>query len=118
MAVAIDAQRGEVYCGRYQLLAGGIVERDGDVAIHSADEWLTSLNAELLATGPALVKLAERAGSEAPSAPRDRWLPDAGAIGRLAVECAARGEADDLWSLAPCYLRRSAAEEKWETRAT
>ena len=38
---------------------------DGDVAIHSADEWLTSLNAELLATGPALVKLAERAGSEA-----------------------------------------------------
>ncbi|HVU86821.1 MAG TPA: tRNA (adenosine(37)-N6)-threonylcarbamoyltransferase complex dimerization subunit type 1 TsaB [Pirellulales bacterium] len=118
VAVAIDAQRGEVYCGRYHFLAGGEVEREAEIAIISVDDWLASLNQETLASGPALVKLAERVNAAAHLAPRDKWLPDAAAIGRLAAQRAARGESDDLWSLAPCYLRRSAAEEKWETRAT
>ncbi len=84
VAVAIDAQRGEVYCGRYRLLASGEVEREVDVAIQSADEWLASLDEQVLATGPALVKLGERAarrrasrratnGCRMPS-PSDAWL--------------------------------------------
>jgi tRNA threonylcarbamoyladenosine biosynthesis protein TsaB len=118
VTVAIDAQRGEVYCGQYRIFGGGAIERDGEIGIQPTEAWLASLDGERLATGPALVKLADRAGATARLAPRDRWLPDAAAIGRLAAHRAARGESDDLWSLAPCYLRRSAAEEKWESRAT
>jgi tRNA threonylcarbamoyladenosine biosynthesis protein TsaB len=118
VTVAIDAQRGEVYCGRYRILETGEIERDGEIAIQTTDAWLALLDGELLATGPALVKLADRVGPTARLAQRDKWLPDAAAIGRLAARRAARGESDDLWSLAPCYLRRSAAEEKWESRTT
>ena len=118
VTVAIDAQRGEVYCGHYRILGGGEIQRDGEISIQATEAWLDSLDGGLLATGPALVKLADRVGPMARLALRDKWLPDAAAIGRLAAHRAARGESDDLWSLAPCYLRRSAAEENWESRAT
>ena len=121
--MAIDAQRGEVYSGRFDISIVGNAahdrfERDGEIEIVTTDYWLATLDADVLATGPALVKLADKMPSSARIAPRGRWLPTAASIGRLAARRAASGEQDDLWALAPRYLRRSAAEEKWENRAT
>jgi tRNA threonylcarbamoyladenosine biosynthesis protein TsaB len=118
VAVAIDAQRGEVYSGRFTIDVTGAVQRAGEIEIITTERWLASLDESVLATGPALVKLAERLTPAMRVAPREQWLPDAASVGRLAALRAARGESDDLWSMAPCYLRRSAAEEKWESRAT
>jgi hypothetical protein len=44
------------------------------------------------------------------------WTPTASAVGRLAAHRFAEGQRDDLWTLAPRYHRRSAAEERWERK--
>ena len=60
-----------------------------------------------------LVKLAERLPRHTIVAPSDLWFPDAATIGRLAAAKYASGARGDVLRLAPIYLRRSAAEEKW-----
>ncbi len=114
VAVAIDAQRGEVYCGNFTRDLAGVLASENEVAIATVEQWLASLTAEVTVTGPALGKLVEQLPAGVNVAPRDLWSPQASAIGNLAARRVARGESDDLWSLAPCYLRRSAAEEKWD----
>jgi tRNA threonylcarbamoyladenosine biosynthesis protein TsaB len=120
IAVAIDAQRGEVYSARFTLAAGDVIDvtHEGATEIITVESWLASLTSDVLATGPALAKLAGEVPSSAVLAPRDVWFPDAASVGRLASVRATRGDVDDLWMIAPLYLRRSAAEEKWDSRAT
>lgn len=118
LAVAVDAQRGEVYRGNFTRNSSGELHPHGAVTIATVEHWLDSLTAAMTATGPALAKLHVRLPSSVAVAPPETWLPTAAAVGMLAARREARGAADDLWTLAPCYLRRSAAEEKWDLRAT
>ena len=125
IAVGIDAQRGEVYCGSFTREPAGATAaagaRDvvaaGPVDIVAAARWIDSLPAGCVVTGPALAKLAESLPAGLPPAPRESWQPTAAAVGQLAALRAARGARDDVWKLAPLYLRRSAAEEKWQSPA-
>jgi tRNA threonylcarbamoyladenosine biosynthesis protein TsaB len=118
LATAIDAQRGEVYAGAFSRDQAGQLSAVGDVRIVESAAWLAALPPGIVVTGPALVKLAEQVPPRAIVAPRSCWSPDATAIGRLAAARSQHGMADDLWTLAPLYLRRSAAEEKWDIRST
>jgi tRNA threonylcarbamoyladenosine biosynthesis protein TsaB len=114
VAAAIDAQRGEVYAGCFSRQATGELCPAGAIEIIDAQQWLESLPAGTCVTGPALAKLAGQLPLRVLAAPRDQWFPDAATVGRLAAQRYAAGARDDLWTLAPLYLRRSAAEEKWE----
>ncbi len=111
IAAAIDAQRGDVYAARFHVV-GERLEGLAPAAICAAGDWLASLAPGWLATGPALETLAPRLPSGISTAPRESWLPTAATVGRLAAARHAAGQHDDLWTLAPLYLRRSAAEEK------
>jgi tRNA threonylcarbamoyladenosine biosynthesis protein TsaB len=116
VAVALDAQRQEVFAAVY-----GPVTAMGRPAVDSArivtlEAWLQSLSGDQWASGPILEKLAGMLPQGARPVPRELWHPRAATVGRLASAAFDRGELGDIWQLAPNYLRRSAAEEKWEGR--
>lgn len=108
---AIDAQRGDVYAARFQA-RGELLECLSPAAICAADDWLAAIEPGWLVTGPALESLLPHLPSDVLAAPRERWMPTATTVGRLAAAKYAAGQRDDVWTLAPLYLRRSAAEEK------
>lgn len=112
IAVAIDAQRGDVYSGLYRRRGPYDHELIRPPAIVSAADWLTRLTPEMLATGPALEKLAGSLPTGVNLAKRELWHPSAQTVARLAAARHAAGERSDVWSIVPLYLRPSAAEER------
>lgn len=115
IAVAIDAQRGDVYSARFQAM-GELLECLSPAAICATDDWIAALAPGWVVTGPALEALLPRLPSDVLIAPRERWMPTATTVGRLAAAKYAAGQHDDVWTLAPLYLRRTAAEEKRDSR--
>ncbi|MEX0717396.1 MAG: tRNA (adenosine(37)-N6)-threonylcarbamoyltransferase complex dimerization subunit type 1 TsaB [Planctomycetaceae bacterium] len=114
--VVSDAQRGELYLGRYER-RGDEWERHGEIVIIDGDEWLASLGADDVVSGPAVAKY------PMPLADRCRVLesafrePRAATIARLGRRQVERGDIADAATLEPFYLRRSAAEEKRDAAA-
>ena len=106
--VVLDAQRKELYLGRF--LPGG--ERLAEDRIVVAEAWLAGLAAGTIVTGGGLTRLTDRLPAGVRQAPQAAWEPQAATVGELAWEEYQRGRRDDLWKLAPVYLRPSYAEEK------
>lgn len=109
--VVLDAQRKELYLARFCREAAGPVRLEEN-RIVSADEWLAGLVAGATVTGPGINRLIDRLPAGVIVAPEDQREPQAVTVGRLAWHEYQRGRRDDLWKLAPRYLRASAAEEK------
>jgi len=112
LAVALDAQRGELFAVTFQRGATGSMEWASDTAIVQRGDWLASLPEGCLVSGPALSQLAQGVPAGRTCVESDFWYPTAAAVGRLAAIRFAAGESDDAWRLVPLYMRRSAAEEK------
>lgn len=113
LAVAMDAQRGEVFAASFMRSGGeGFGWQQNAAQVVDEGAWLASLVPGTAVSGPALVKLGERIPPHAILTPEDCWFPTAAGVGRLAARKHAAGQRDDLWKLAPLYLRASAAEEK------
>ena len=114
----LDAQRQELFVARFQSqapLAGEelpqLVRLSAD-GIVAAETWLKSLPGGTIVIGPGLSKLVDRLPPAVISAPSSQWGPQAHTVGRLAWRDYQAGRRDDLWKLAPLYLRPSYAEEK------
>jgi tRNA threonylcarbamoyladenosine biosynthesis protein TsaB len=116
LAVAMDAQRGQVVAGVFRRGPDGWFSPCGPWQLADLDAWLATLPAGIGVAGPVL----RSASRELPAAVRvldpQYWSPTASAVGRLAARRFASGHRDDLWTLLPRYYRRSAAEEKWERK--
>jgi tRNA threonylcarbamoyladenosine biosynthesis protein TsaB len=135
----LDAQRKELFVGRFrrcaapkrasgftpeayhaaaELNASGINpearELDRVAADHilAAEAWLQSLPAGAIVTGTGLDKLVDRLPENVTVLPPPLREPQAATVGRLAWRDYQLGRRDDLWKLAPVYLRPSYAEEK------
>jgi tRNA threonylcarbamoyladenosine biosynthesis protein TsaB len=107
----IDAQRKELFLARYRLGADG-PERLAPDTIIAAQSWLDSLAPGTIVTGPGLAKLESRLPLHAIVVPPPLREPAAATVGQIAWLEYQRGRRDDLWKLAPTYLRPSYAEEK------
>lgn len=111
----IDAQRKELYVGRFSgrefapLAANAIVPEQA---------WLDALLPRSVVTGPGLARLEQRLPAGVRLVEQSLRLPQAITVGELAWRDYQRGRRDDLWKLAPAYLRASAAEEKAAKVAT
>lgn len=116
VAAAVDAQRGDVYCGLFRRRGPFKYEPVQPPMIVAATEWLAGLTRETLATGPALDKLPAGLPAEQQIAPRETWYPAARTLGHLAAAKHAAGERSDVWSIVPLYLRKSAAEERAQSQ--
>jgi tRNA threonylcarbamoyladenosine biosynthesis protein TsaB len=107
----IDAQRKELFLARYRLSTGG-PERLAPDTIISAQAWLDSLAPGMIVTGPGLEKLEDRLPPHLTVVAKPLREPQAATVGHLAWREYQNGRRDDLWTLAPAYLRPSYAEEK------
>lgn len=115
--VAIDAGRGEVYSAAFQRAAEGALVEARPTIIESNEVWLERLRPGAVVSGPALAKLAARLPGEVRPLDAALWGPQAATAARLAWGRFQRGAVDDVWRLAPVYVRRSAAEEKRDARS-
>ena len=114
VAVAIDAQRGQVYAAELARREGGGFDWIQETAIVDADAWLARLSEGVTASGPALAKLASRLPHGIRALPAEVWTPMAQSVGQVALAHYLAGRRDDVFQLVPMYLRASAAEEKWD----
>jgi tRNA threonylcarbamoyladenosine biosynthesis protein TsaB len=107
-----DAQRGDVFTARYTRTPTGECHRNGDIRIVPGAAWLTTLPAGEFVAGPAASRLT---GDDiSATVVRADWgtRPTAAAIIQLATLRLLAGDSDNPWTLAPRYIRPSAAEEK------
>jgi tRNA threonylcarbamoyladenosine biosynthesis protein TsaB len=107
----LDAQRKELFLARFTWQDSALVRLD-DNRIVAADAWLATLAAGTAVTGPGLDRWESRLPAGVIAVDTALRQPQAATVGRLAVERYRTGKRDDVWKLAPQYLRPSAAEEK------
>jgi len=115
----LDAQRKELFLARFTIQANSTnnnndilpLARLADDTIISADDWLASLQPGTIVAGAGLDRLQSRLPNEIIVDPASRQ-PRAAILGQLAHRDYQAGRRDDLWKLAPLYLRPSYAEEK------
>ncbi len=115
VSVVADAQRGDLYVADFSReRAGAPLLRSGPTRVEPAETWRTRLESDSLVLGPAL----DRPGFERPASARtaDPALnrPNGARLVGLARELFNQGHREDPWFLEPVYLRRSAAEDKWD----
>jgi tRNA threonylcarbamoyladenosine biosynthesis protein TsaB len=119
----IDAKRGEVYTALYRPHDGSVERITEFMAIHP-DELAKKLRDEryerVVFAGDAVKLyegvLAEALGGRAVFAAEEAWWPRASDLASLALPLIIAGEFDELYKLAPIYVRLSQAEEMWEKR--
>jgi tRNA threonylcarbamoyladenosine biosynthesis protein TsaB len=111
----LDAQRKELFVGRYQVSAENLERlcrfNDGDTIL-PADAWLKSLAAVDVVTGSGLTRWKDKLPPGVIVAPNQYFAIDAVTVGRLALREHAAGRRDDLWTFSPLYIRPSYADEK------
>jgi len=117
----LDALRGELFVGRFRIdaLAGAAARallRMADDELLAIDTWLAQLPAGAVVCGPGVQRVAGRLPAGVITAPEATWEPRAATVGRVAWRDYENGRRDDLWKLAPAYLRPSYAEEKAKQR--
>jgi tRNA threonylcarbamoyladenosine biosynthesis protein TsaB len=111
----LDAGREELYLARYK--PGEPIVRLEPNRIIPVSSWLASLPPQTLFAGAGVARLIDKLPAGAIMADPSCFEPQARAVGRMALAEYRRGRRDDLWKLAPAYLRASAAEEKAAQKA-
>jgi tRNA threonylcarbamoyladenosine biosynthesis protein TsaB len=113
-----EAQRNDVYVGQYLRESAGGFVRQGTLTIKSVPEFCGSFDqiTAAVVTGPAIEKVQSELPSGTPTISADVGIPRAEWIGRIGLRMIQAGQEDDVWTLEPFYLRKSAAEEKWDAR--
>ena len=123
--VIADAQRGDLFVGRYIRTTGEPAEhgiecwtRAADISIEPLEAWCLRCG-EIAASQPLIAvsgQAAESVCANLSAAVRvlgpECRSPRADLVARLGEHQAQAAQFADLWTLEPFYLRRSAAEEK------
>lgn len=112
-----EAQRGDLFLAEYARSDSGW-RRMGDHRIVPAEAWLASLGPTDIVTGPGLTKVVSIPTAARMLVTPETTQPSARVLATVARRLAQAGQVDDFWTLAPIYLRPSAAEEQWAKRVT
>lgn len=110
--VVLDAQRGELFQQAFRITAGKAAPIS-EPRIVTAQAWIGELvTRDVRVTGAGLAKVHDMLLAQTRVAPESDWEPRAETVALLAHRAHELGMHDDVWTLAPLYLRASAAEEK------
>ena len=116
----LDARRGDVYAGVYDLVGGEPVSRVPDRA-DAVSNWVTDLPRPVIVVGDGARAyrdvIVDALGRDAYFATLG-GRPTAGAVALLGLLRCERGEVDDAETAEPFYLRRTQAERVREARLT
>jgi tRNA threonylcarbamoyladenosine biosynthesis protein TsaB len=109
--ILADAQQGKVYHRRYRRAEVGM-RAETPLAVSPAAEWHAGRDPAAWVTGPG----AAMAGADVKLVPAQWREPRPEGLLLEVGPRLMRGESDDLFALAPVYLRASSAEENWRKR--
>jgi tRNA threonylcarbamoyladenosine biosynthesis protein TsaB len=112
-----DAQRGDVFVGRYHRSDSGW-ERNGDIGIVPFQRWRNELPAEAVVSGPGVQVFSAEFPGSTRLLDAECLTPAASHVAAVGRQRAVRGFSDDPCLLEPLYLRKSGAEEKALTAGT
>ncbi len=117
--IVLDAKRGQIFTARFERVDGQWVER-----IPARLDTLNSMLADcprpvhLVGEGiPYHQNMIHDAAADVIVTPEASWRPRASIVARLGSDLARKGKYVDAMALAPTYIRRPEAEEKFEERA-
>lgn len=116
----LDAQRRELVVGRFLADKERATGDSSDLNVHRsaeneilpAETWLASLQPGDIVTGAGASRWLEKLPAGVLVVDSRHREPLAATIGRLALAAHQQGRRDDLWNLAPHYIRPSYADEK------
>lgn len=111
-----DAQRGDLYVGEYARGDSGAFARAGPIRIIPAEDWCRSRSATDVVTGPGVEPYSDLLAGHCRVLPAEFREPRAAIAARLGERMLAAGDTADPFALEPFYLRKSAAEEKWDAQ--
>jgi tRNA threonylcarbamoyladenosine biosynthesis protein TsaB len=120
ISVVADAQRSELYVADFvRYVSGGPVIRQGLTHIESESQWVARIDAGTFVIGPGLASVRLRASLPAGVVIGDPEMnyPEGCRLIELARESWSLGRRESPWLLEPLYLRRSAAEDQWDSRS-
>jgi tRNA threonylcarbamoyladenosine biosynthesis protein TsaB len=115
ISIVSDAQRQELFVGQYQRDEQNYWQQEQEITVVPGESWLNSLDGPAFVSGTGL-KPFESSEFLCQFLPEECRQPQAAAIAKLGERKQTNGCADEIWSLEPFYLRKSAAEEKWDQR--
>ncbi len=110
--VVMDAMRGQFFRATYHRRADRTLELVTKTAIVDLETLKQELDRQTAITGPGAEQLAQDEDFSVRLVDAAFRFPQAADVGRLAWDQHNAGIREDLWSLAPRYYRKSAAEEK------
>jgi tRNA threonylcarbamoyladenosine biosynthesis protein TsaB len=121
LRIAINAQRQQLFCGRFESQSPWHVNQIGETTIENRTNWLQSLSRGDIVSGSGLKPLLDsldrvRTSRDVAVAPNHCWSPTAVEVGHVGRRYFEAGRKDDPWAMLPVYYRPSAAEEKARER--
>lgn len=108
----LDAQRQQLFVARWRRDRDDRWQPTDATQIVDATRWIEQLVLGQIVSGPGLVRISAQLPSSVRVAPPESWAPTAATIATLGWRSFIAGQRDDPWTLAPTYMRPSAAEEK------
>ena len=123
MTVVLNAQRAELFVGRYRFAGDQLVtcEELQETTLVSMENWLAGLTSGEVVTGPGLAECRDRLPATVEVADQRDWQPQAARVaesGWDAFRSSSNLDQFNPFALLPQYFRRTAAEEQWEKRAS
>ena len=112
--VICDAQRGDLFAGKYMRDAGGGWIPQQGIRQTPAEAWANEVKPADTVSGPGLDKFAHLVEGRCRVLSSEFRRPQAVWVARLGIDGVKSGHAADLWSIEPLYMRRSSAETQWE----
>ena len=108
----LDAQRQQLFAARFVRASGEGWRVELPTRVVDREAWLLDLAAGDRVTGSGLAPLTASLPQWVVIESESAWEPRAATVGQLAYRQRHQIQAAGVWSLAPKYYRRSAAEEK------
>ncbi len=112
--VIMNAQRQELFVGRFQRENALEWRETQSLCIEKATAWQEQLSAMDAVTGPGLEGISDTVSPRCRVLAPEFWQPQARWVGRLGLKQLQAGQGVSCWDLQPLYVRKSAAEEKWD----
>ena len=112
--VICDAQRGDLFAGKYSPGTAGHWVPQHPIRQISAAAWANEVHSADTVSGPGLDKYSQLVEGRCRVLDPEFRRPHAVWVGRLGLDQSAAGVVADLWGVEPLYLRRSSAETQWE----
>jgi tRNA threonylcarbamoyladenosine biosynthesis protein TsaB len=106
-----DAQRQELYVGRYERSQNGNLTLANPRFITPGRDWLATLDSNEIVVGPGTLRIPAEIAAPHIMRTDDVTIPQAATVCCLAERRLVVDETDDDWTAAPFYIRASGAEE-------